>query len=232
MNNKFQTIINRANIKTIFNLSALFNPISNSNGSIIMITLMVLVTITVIGLISSDSVVTEKFIIRNQAIYKQNLNMVDAALMEALQRFIDDLDPDDPDDFDVKASNTDWLNDIDNNTWNNDPGSWYSSNLSNKLLNANNSDDINTSQILADRGENLAGNLRVALVGWIDAVSNQGGTGGGSQSLAIGVSSGTASEKSQCMDGRLLSEYVSTNSTYGVLRMEIGIRREFKKKTL
>lgn len=191
-------------------------PLRNQEGSIIIIALMVLVVMTVIGLMSSRTVVTENFIIRNQGIYKQNVNMVEAAIMEGLQRFMQ-LAPDDQDIVDVDASGLAWVNNM-KDAW--AATEWYTQDTSDRILDAGNSLDINTAQTLADRGEAAAGNLRTAFVGW-DIVALPGG---GSESLGVG------SNDPVWRVGRLIGEYVSrtgggADHGYGMLRMEIGIKR-------
>jgi hypothetical protein len=191
------------------------NPLANQDGSIIIIALMVLVIMTVIGLMSSDTVVVENFIIRNQAIYKQNMNMVDAAMMEAFQRFMQ-IPPDSPNIVDVDGSALPWVNDM-HDAW--AAVNWYTINSSARLLDATNSLAINTAANLADRGENAAGNLRAAFVGWETVPLPEGG----SESLGVG------SNEPVWRAGRILSEYVSlgggADHGYGMLRMEIGLKR-------
>lgn len=190
-------------------------PFLNQNGSIILIALMVLVIMTVIGLMSSRTVVTENFIIRNQGIYKQNVNMVEAAIMETLQRFMQ-LEPDDANIVNVNASALTWINDI-NDSW--AATDWYTE-TSALILNAANSMTIVTPADLIQRGEAATGNLRTAFVGWeIVALP-----GGGSESLGIG------SNDPVWREGRLIGEYASrtvggTDHGYGMLRMEIGVKR-------
>ena len=82
--------------------------IDNQNGSVIVLVLMVLVIMTLIGIASTDSLVTENFIIRNVGIHKQNASLVDSALMLGLQQFMQ-LDNSNPDNFDP-ALNV-WIND-------------------------------------------------------------------------------------------------------------------------
>ena len=62
--------------------------LGNQNGSVIVIVLMILTVMTVLGIASSDSLVTENFIVRNTGIHQQNLSLLDSALMEGLQRFM------------------------------------------------------------------------------------------------------------------------------------------------
>ncbi|MCU0599125.1 MAG: pilus assembly PilX N-terminal domain-containing protein [Desulfobacterales bacterium] len=192
------------------------NPLANENGSIIIVALMVLVIMTVIGLLSADTVQVENFIIRNQAIYKQNMSMADAAMMEAFQRFMQ-IPPDSPNIVDVDGSALAWVNDM------HDPWAavdWYNVDTSARLLDATNSLAINTAANLADRGENAAGNLRAAFVGWETVPL----PGGGSESLGVG------SNEPVWRAGRIMSEYVSlggggADHGYGMMRMEIGIKR-------
>ena len=200
------------------------NPIMNQNGSLILIAMMVLVIMTVIGLMSSRTVVTENYIIRNQGIYKQNVNMVESALMEGLQRFMQ-LAPDDQDIVDVNGSGLAWVNNMDD-TW--AAVDWYAQNSSALILNAGNSMDFTVitadrsaiAQDLTNRGEAATGNLRVAFVGW-DIVTVPGG---GSESLGVG------SNDPVWREGRIIGEYASRTAGgadhgYGMLRMEIGVKR-------
>lgn len=192
------------------------NPVNNQDGSIILVAMMVLVIMTVIGLMSSSTVVTENFIIRNEAIHRQNMNMVEAAMMEQLQQFMQ-LQPNNPNIVDVNTSGLAWINNI-KDAW--AANTWYAGDSSARILDVANSIDINTSQNLADRGEAAAGNLRAAFVGW-DIVQLPEG---GSESLGVGAN------KAVWRRGRLLAEYVSRNAGgedhgYGMLRMEIGVKR-------
>lgn len=195
---------------------AIHNPAANRKGSIILIAVMILAILTVIALISSESMVTENFIIRNEAIYHQNLNMAEAATMEGLQRFMQ-IAPDNSDIVDVKATNLPWINDIHSSMAAID---WYAVNSSQRILDAANSIPISTAKNLADRGEAASGNLRCAFVGWETVAL----PGGGSESLGVGAN------KPVWREGRLLSEYESfggggADHGYGMVRMEIGIKR-------
>lgn len=191
------------------------NPVSNQNGSIILIAMMVLVIMTVIGLMSSQTVVTENLIIRNQGIYKKNVNMVEAAIMESLQRFMQ-LDPDDQDMVNVNASSYAWVNNM-NDAW--AAVDWYTPDTSALILNAGNSMAIATPADLVLREEAATGNLRTAFVGW-DVVALPGG---GSESLGIG------SNDPVWREGRIIGEYASraggADHGFGMLRMEIGVKR-------
>ena len=185
----------------------------NQEGSVMFIALMVLVIMTVVGLMMAQTTVTENFIVRNQGIYKQNIYMAEAALMEGLQRFMQ-LNADDDDIVDVNNSTETWINSTHTADFNtNGTGLWYAPDSSVRILDAGNSIPITTSQTLADRGE--AGNLRTGFVGWLPVIM----PGGGSESLAVGAN------KPVWRQGRLLAEYVS-NAGGGMMRMEIGVRRK------
>lgn len=195
----------------------LANLLSNQNGSVIVLTLMILVVMSVIGLVASRTVVTENFIIRNVGIHQENLNLVDAALMEGLQRFMQVPD-DDPANFDPNTSNTDWINDR-NSAWT--TANWYQAGIVGQLLDANNSMDCNTPAALANRGENANGNLHYAVVGWEPVKWGSGG----SESLVVGG-------KPVWHGGRIIGEYLSTDgggndNRFGMMRMELGVRRQW-----
>jgi hypothetical protein len=188
----------------------------NEKGSIIIIALMILVTMTAIAVMSSRTVVTENFIIRNQAIQRQNISMVEAALIEYLQRFMH-LENDDPDLVNVNTSSLTWINSK-NDTW--ADIDWFTPGSSDRILDTSNSVGI-VPQLLTDRGESHddtlgTANLRVAFAGWQPVTGGSLGTG--------------SSQDPVWREGRLMSEYVSLNASgdyhsYGMLRMEIGVRR-------
>ncbi len=185
-------------------------PPRDQNGSIMIITLMILAIMTVVSLMSSDTVITENFIVRNIGIYKQNVNLVEAATQEGLQELMQLTD--DPTNFDVNASASDWLNDKDA-AWTQAP--WY--NTAGRLLDANNSRAAADLPLVNNRGENGNGNLRYAFVGW-SPVAN-----------ASIVVSGPGTQTVR-REGRILAEYVSldggNDNGFGRLRMEIGIQRQ------
>lgn len=192
--------------------------VNNQDGSVIIVALMALVIMTVIGLMSSDMVVTENFIIRNQGIYKQNVNMLEAAIMEGLQQFMQ-MPVDDPNLMDVNGSTTDFINNI-NSNW--ASTTWYVPDSSARVLAPATSLNITTPQSLEDRGEAGGGNLLVSFVGW-EIVTLPGG---GSESLVSG-----AAQQAVIKKGRILGEYISqdaggANNGFGLLRMEIGVLRK------
>jgi Tfp pilus assembly protein PilX len=208
--------LNRSQSGTAF--YRLFAPIDNQNGSVLVLTLMIMVIMAIIGIASTNTVVTENLIIRNIGIHKENVHIVEAALMEGLQTFIQ-MDVSNPALFDPDASNTDWINNR-NTAWT--TGAWYNRNDVSTMLNANNSTATNAGlDRLNNRGE--AGNnvLRYALVGWEPLTL---GTGG-SASLVV-------SGKPVWHAGRLIGEYVSADAGgndngNGFMRMELGIRQQW-----
>ena len=176
------------------------------DGSIITMVLLILAIMTVIGLMSAQTTVTENFIIRNAGIYKQNVNLVEAAVMEGLQEVIH-LDPTDPANFDPDEVADDWIV-SDDEDWTNED--WYEANTTGRLLDSNNSmapDYDDDSSTLQARGEDGNENLRISLVGW------------------QGQGSLKATQPTP-KTGRILAEYVSDDQ-FGMLRMEIGVERKF-----
>lgn len=209
--NQYNT--SREFVARIFSVKSFSSLASNQEGSIIIIALMVLVIMTVIGLISSDTVVTENFIIRNQGIYKQNVNMVESAMMEGYQTLMQTPN----DELDVDASTTDWLLPISPSLDN----EWYQLNQSELVLDENTAMNIITPQPLVDRGENGESNLLVSFVGWETLTYAEGGSG----SLVTGPGF-----PAEVKEGRILGEYISrdtenANNGFGMLRMEMGVRQ-------
>ncbi|MBR9985148.1 MAG: hypothetical protein KFF68_04500 [Desulfosarcina sp.] len=199
-------------------------PIANQDGSVMVLALMIMAVMMVIAITSSDTVVTENFIIRNVGIHKENVNLVESALMLGLQRFMQ-IPDNDPDNFDPDISNTDWINNR-TDAWT--TGAWYNRGDASTVLNANNSINGNEDEFgnnviatLANRGEAANGGLRCAVVGWRPVVYPSGG----SSSLVVG---GPAIWHA----GRVLGEYVSVDgggadNGNGMLRMELGLRRQW-----
>ena len=200
------------------------SPIANQDGSVMVLALMVMAVMMVIAIASSDTVVTENFIIRNVGIHKENVNLVESALMRGLQDFMQ-IPDNNPDNFDPDISNTDWIN---NRTAAWTTGAWYNRGDVSTMLNANNSinaneDAFGTNWIatLATRGEAANGVLRCAIVGWEPVIYATGG----SSSLVVGAGAIWHA-------GRVLGEYVSVDgggadNGNGMLRMELGLRRQW-----
>lgn len=195
--------------------------IDNQRGSVIVFVLMVLVALTVIGIVSSDTVITEKFIVRNVGIHKQNASLVDSALMIGLQQVMQ-LDNNDGDNFDPDAVLDDWLNN-DDTDWTAGTADWYEASFTDRCLDGNNSRDANSANnlpLMDDRGENALPNLRYAVVGWgpLDFTVT-----GGSTSLVVG--SGPVWHS-----GQVIAEYVSEDAGgdgngFGLIRGELGVRQ-------
>ncbi|MGD9307729.1 MAG: hypothetical protein PVG51_01250 [Desulfosarcina sp.] len=195
-------------------------PLGNQDGSVMILALLIMAVMTVLVVTSSDTVVTENYIIRNAGMHKQNVNLVETALMVGLQTFMQ-IPDNDPDNFDPDASNTDWINPR-GAGWTN--ATWYNRGNVQTLLNVNNSIDANAAGTIAtliDRGEAANDVLRCAVVGWAPVTY---GTGG-SESLVV-------SGKPVWHGGRILGEYVSADAGgndngNGFLRMELGVRRQW-----
>ncbi len=200
-------------------------PIDNQNGSVMVLALMIMAIMMVIGISSSDTAITENFIIRNVGIHKENVNLVESALMRGLQEFMQ-IPDNDPDNFDPDISNIDWIN---NRTTAWTTGAWYNRGDASTMLNANNSINPNEDGIganrmatLATRGEAANGGLRCAIVGWEPVIWATGG----SSSLVVGAGAIWHA-------GRVLGEYVSVDAGLindngnGMLRMELGLRRQW-----
>jgi Tfp pilus assembly protein PilX len=200
------------------------SPLDNQNGSVIVLVLMVLTIMTVLGIVSSDSLVTENYIVRNLGIHQQNVSLLDSALMRGLQEFMQISDAD-ADNFSPTGPNAVWINNA-SNTFPaaGDPEEfintiWYENVFTQRCLDAGNSQDAASLPLLATRGENANGNLRYAVVGFgpVDLGTS------GIESLVVG--SGAVWHQ-----GRILSEYVSADAGgndngNGMLRMEIGVKR-------
>ncbi len=195
------------------------NIIKNADGSVIVVALLVLLLMSIIGLSATGTSVNESFIIRNVGIYRQNLNLVEAAVLEVTQDALflvsdpaAELAVDSPIRADYMVSETTW-----NASGKNDD--WYdTASLGRVLDGAPNvfpqyrvprfiNDTTLINGVRAEAGDPL----RVALVGWLPAA-------GGSIKLYA--------SQSIRLEGRVMAEYASED--YGVTRLEMGIEREFK----
>ena len=129
-------------------------PLNNQDGSVIVMVLMILAIMTVIGIVSSNTVITENFMVRNVGIRKQNVNLVESALMQGLQQFMQ-LNTGNPNNFDPTLNI--WINDRTITT----AGApeelintiWYENTFTQPCLDVNNSLAANTLPLLATRGE-------------------------------------------------------------------------------
>jgi Tfp pilus assembly protein PilX len=199
--------------------------LDNQQGSVIVLVLLVLTIMTVLGIVSSDSVVTENFIVRNVGIHQQNVSILDSALMVGLQQFMQISDAVAGNFAANGGPNSAWFNDMHNTSPSTgDPEefintTWYENTFTRRCLDAANSRDANTLPLLASRGENANGNLRYAVVGFEPV--DLGSMGG--ESLVVGSGA-------NWRQGRIISEYVSADAGgndngNGMLRMEIGVKR-------
>ncbi len=210
-------------------------PVCRQEGSVIVVVLMLLVIMSIIGVASTNTTVTENFIVRNSSIRKQNLHLADALAAEANQRVIDFAydDPDFPDAFltheDIDPDLTDliWVHDKDEWETNGHKADWYNPVHAGRVLDKDNSeapqsliDNTNSgiARILSKRGEWDFGTpddeespIRYALVGW-DHITE------GGESITEGASE-------EIKKGSILVEYVSKD--YGVIRLVVGVRLKF-----
>ncbi len=205
----------------------LFSHTANEEGSVIVIAIMVLALLTIVGVMSTGTSVTESFIVRNVALHKQNVYLTEAAVMEGLQKVMQLTYPaqtnaqlsesraGDGSGNDVSL----WLN-VDT-IWNKD-SAWYSqssgraldttdANLNLTVPDFAVSTSTSANSILATRGELDKGYLQMALIGWEPAAS----TGG----------NGLKATGPVRRAGRILAEYMSPN--HGMVRLEIGLERIF-----
>lgn len=204
------------------------NILANEDGAVLFVVLMVLVTMTVIAIVSSDSQISENQIVRNLAIRKQNVLLLDSALMRGYQEFMQ-IPVTNPANFNAAAgANAVWINDIGNNApAAGDPEEfintiWYEEVFTQRCLFAGNSRVENTVPLLTARGENANNGLRYAIVGWAPVNLGTGGT----SSVKL------APNKPVWHGGRLMAEYVSVDAGgnangFGMLRQEMGLRRKW-----
>lgn len=211
-----KTLMNKANSDAAPETMA--NPLNNQNGSVIVLVLMVLAIMTVIGIVSSNTIVTENFIMRNVGIHKQNTSLAESALMVGLQEFMQ-LNNGNPNLFDPAASV--WINDR-NLTNAGDPEFlintlWYEATFTQRCLNGLNSRNANTLPMLNWRGEDLNDNLRYAVVGWSPVAGMSVTVGGGGPTWR---------------QGRIIAEYVSRDgggngNGFGLIRHELGVKQQW-----
>ncbi|MBC2714292.1 MAG: hypothetical protein HF978_03190 [Desulfobacteraceae bacterium] len=204
---------------------------AGQKGSIILIVLMLLVLMSVIGISSTNTTVTESFIVRNTGIRKQNIHLVDAASFEVVQILLDaGLDNDtSPLAADMDHINPQmpgklvWVNDKD--TWlaSGDLADWYNRDFVGRVLDTTNSvvpasienTALDHIELIDNRGEwTDAANspIRYAMVGWSFKLS-----GGGNLNLASG--------QPVLRTANILTEYVSERN--GIIRLTMGVEREF-----
>jgi len=211
-------------------------PIDNQNGSVILIALILLLSMSIIGFSASQTSVTEAFILRNTAIHTQNISLLETAALSIAQRAIIDI-PDPAKPFLSTSSPKREPYIIDKDDWKdvslNDgikslKDIWYDTSSSGRVLSSTDGTTfpqwIEPTQLVPLVGttdSNCANNLRlisiirgeannlirVTLVGW----EPDGGT--------------LDPTKPSSKKATVRAEYVSPK--YGMMRLELGIRREF-----
>ncbi|MBF0379272.1 MAG: pilus assembly PilX N-terminal domain-containing protein [Desulfamplus sp.] len=72
----------------------IFSRFNNQKGSTIVISLMILVVLTLIGISATNTSVIELKIAGNEKVYRQNFNLAEAAAMEAVQKLQEAIEAD------------------------------------------------------------------------------------------------------------------------------------------
>ncbi len=96
-----------------------FYGLGDEEGSVLLVTVLILVLLTLIGISAISTANIETSIAGNEKVYKQNFYMADGSLREAVQRIQNETIPDQ-----LRASTTShkWINscvDIDKTSWDN-----------------------------------------------------------------------------------------------------------------
>ncbi len=209
-------------------MKTILSPINNEKGSVIIYTILILVLLSIIGIGSLNISTTESFIVRNMAIQEQNMQMVNAAVLEALQLIIDmdlidpvtGLSPDGftPQDLQPTLTSAVWVNNDD--TWGLEADGWYDPDHVGPVLDATNStvplsvlngtvgDGVGSDETMTSRGEMADLPLRYAFLGWDTAPG-------------YSLKATTPTRKS----GTVLGEYVSNR--YGITKVELGLEKRW-----
>ncbi len=195
-----------------------YNPAANEKGSVIFIAVMLLALLTIIAFSASDTAVTESFIIRNVAIHKQNINLVEAAALQLAQDALLNIpEPANPHLAETSPIRRPYI--IADDEWDasGKQDAWYHFGTVGRVMTDPDATgfpqwiepDIASEMDLIDdiRGDTNAP-LRVALVGWESAPG-----------------SSLKGSKTTRKRGRVLAEYMSDD--FGLMRLELGIEREF-----
>ena len=66
-------------------------PVENQDGSVILIALILLLTMSIIGFSASETSITESFILRNTAIHAQNISLLESAALSIAERVLIDI---------------------------------------------------------------------------------------------------------------------------------------------
>lgn len=231
-------LVSRLSPAGVFRQGRFGRTMTDQKGSMILIALMLLTIMSIIGIASINTTVTESFIVRNTAIRKQNIQLADAVAGEALQRAFDAIwfgnttneDPSDPIEqlSPQHPSHLPWV--IDPADWatSGNADDWWDPEFTGRLLTASplnseapsslrNNRSANLcaiTDLLISRGEWVEGGnttaspVRYALLGWRSAPGS---------SLKLTEASRRA--------GEVLTEYVSER--FGVTRLTIGLEMEF-----
>ena len=212
--------------------------ICDENGSIIVIVVMLLALMSIIGISSTNTTITENMIVRNAGIRKENLHMLDTIAAEAYQRVndVEYSDPADPTAFltvdeilPEMPGHFPWVHDKDVWATSGNLADWYDRDFVGRVLVPGNSavpesifdptsadpDEDNKIMVINNRGEwdGVPNNspIRYALVGWEFVLD---------ENIAVNVPGAPKLKMAN-----LLVEYVSED--FGVMRLIVGIKKEF-----
>jgi hypothetical protein len=103
------------------------HPLSNEEGSVIILSLMVLVILSIVGFSASRTSTTEMQIVRNDATYQQNFYLAESGAVQAAQLLNNIMNP-----TTLRNRAPAWLNalqdvDADNDKNMDDVGTWFAS---------------------------------------------------------------------------------------------------------
>lgn len=191
--------------------------VDNQNGSVIVVTLLVLALMTIIGISSSNTVIQELFITRNVGFYKQNIYIGESVINEAIQDLLItswDSDPDVRMQLLPNQTTLNWVHNLQEWEDNNMLDDWYDPESTDRFLDVDGggnpifrvplsvqNDDLETINI---RGEKADTPLRYAVVLNRDD----------DESLK-------ETNPLIKLKGQIMCEYISIN---GMVRMEAGVR--------
>jgi hypothetical protein len=191
--------------------------INNQNGSVIVVTLLILALMTIIGISSANTVVQELFITRNAGLYKQNTYLSESVINEAIQDLMIrswDNDPNVRMQLVPTQTTLDWVHNLQQWEDNNTLDDWYDPQSTLRFLDVDGvgdpifrvplsiqNDDLETINI---RGEKANTPLRYAVV------LNQ------SDEDSLKETNPFIKLK-----GHIICEYISI---HGMVRMESGVR--------
>lgn len=184
--------------------------LSSQEGSVIVLALLILVALTLGGITATQRSSTEAFIVRNTAIYKQNLQLAETAAMEAIGELLR-----------MEDLAEDWIHAKE--VWDDNPDNADGSDDdSYPLTDANSRIPVSVEEgalgVIEQRGEverDAGGNvtdssLRYYVVGW-------------EHPRLVGFASSLVSEpgKDQKVQGRAIGRYESDR--FGIKTVEVGV---------